>query len=217
MSARHLLDRVQTLAQIGALEAAPEQYAAEVVAELSAELDVRDGALADALRHIDDTCTRVMRIQLEHGADAIPLPTRRVFAATIVSYEHQLPLLCDRVLDVARRARLANPEGLAAVAVDAARATLALRTALRTPVLAAIRDSAEAAVADADRQARDRRLDDSQRKRWSAVRRELEAVAGDAARILTAPFASRLATWPEQIDEPDPQAEPTFADMIEID
>lgn len=217
MSARHILDRVQSLTAIAALEAEPECYAVEVVAELPPDVETRDAALADALRHIDETATRVMRIQLEHGADAIPLPTRRVFAATVVSYEHQLPLLCDRVLDVARRARIASPEGVAAAAVDGARATLALRTALRTPLLAAIRDSAAAAIADADRQARDRTLDDVQRKRWSAVRRELEAVASDAARILTAAFGARVAAWPEQIDEPDPQAEPTFADMIEID
>jgi len=217
VSARLVLDRVQSLAAIEALEAQPEHYAAEVVAELSPELEARDAALADALRHIDETCARAMRIRLEHAADAIPLPTRRVFASTIVSYEHQLPLLGERVLDVAHRARIANPETLATAAVDAARATLALRTALRAPMLAAIRDAATGAIAEPDRQARDRRLDDAQRKRWSAVRRELEAVAGDPARILTASFAVRVAAWPEQLDEPDPQGEPTFADMIELD
>ena len=72
------------------------------------------------------------------------------------------------------------------------------------------------AADEADARARDRKLDDAVRKKWSAWRRELEAVASDPMRV-TSPIATRLASWPEQIDEPAPEAEVTFADMIEID
>jgi hypothetical protein len=101
--------------------------------------------------------------------------------------------------------------------VDAARATLALREALRGEVLALIRERATAAIPDADRCARDRHLGEAQRKRWSAARRDLEVIAGDPTRILAAPMAARLAAWPEQLDEPAPEPEVSFADMIELD
>ena len=71
--------------------------------------------------------------------------------------------------------------------------------------------------APADKRARDRTLDDATRKRASAVRRELEALAADPTRFASGPWATRIALHPEQIDEPDPAAEPTFADMIELD
>jgi hypothetical protein len=89
--------------------------------------------------------------------------------------------------------------------------------ALRTDVLALIRELATAAIEAADLRARDRKLDDAERKRWSAIRRDLEAVAADPTRVRAAPMAVRVAALPEQLDEPGPEAEVSFADMIELD
>jgi hypothetical protein len=94
---------------------------------------------------------------------------------------------------------------------------LALRAAVRAGVLALIRDLAHAAAPDADRRARDRNLDEPVRRRWSAVRRDLEAVAADPARVLAGAMPARLAALPDQLDEPDPEREVTFADMLELD
>ena len=49
------------------------------------------------------------------------------------------------------------------------------------------------------------------------MRRDLEQLAGDPATIVAASFTARIAAWPEQLDEPDPGPEVTFADMIELD
>ena len=220
MTSAQLLDRVQTLAAVDALDA--NEYATLLAAELPqvaslADLEARDAQLAAALAAIDATIQRVMRIRLEHVADMLPAPTRRVFATTIASYANQLALLGDRVRDVATRSRLPDPSGLADAVVEAARTTLASREALAGCVLALIARLAAAAMPDANARARSRDLDDAQRKRWSAARRELEALAADPARAATAPFATRLAAWPEQLDEPEPGAEVTFADMIELD
>jgi hypothetical protein len=211
------LDHVQSLAAIEALP--PEAYAAEVAAALPADLEARDAALAAALAHIDATAIRIMRIRLDHALandTSIGAPTRRVFAQTVVAYVADLDLLARRALDVAARGGAGDPAGAAQLVVDAARATLVQREALSSPVLSLVRDLAAASVADADRRARDRTLDDAQRRRWSAIRRELEALAADPARVAT-PFAQRLATWPAQLDEPAPEAEPTFAELLELD
>jgi hypothetical protein len=212
------LDHVQSLAAIDAL--VPDTYAAEVAAALPADVEACDAALAAALAHIDATAARIMRIRLDHALAAdtsIAPPTRKVFAQTVVAYVNDLDLLARRALDVAARGGARDPAAAAQLVVDAARATLALREALRGPVLALVRARAAAAAADADRRARDRTLDEPQRRRWSAVRRELEAVAADAARVTTAPFAVRVASWPAQLDEPAPEPEPTLAELIELD
>ncbi|MBC7975898.1 MAG: hypothetical protein H7138_13075 [Myxococcales bacterium] len=49
------------------------------------------------------------------------------------------------------------------------------------------------------------------------MRRELEALVQDPARIASAAMTTRVAAWPVQIDEPAPEPERTFADMIEMD
>jgi len=202
VSADHFLDRVHSLAAIEALD--PAGYAD--LLEPPEQFD--DAFWAAALERIDAFATRVMKIRLEH-ADDLPAPTRKVFAQTIVAYANNLPLLAERAQHVAR--------GEAAErVVEAARATLALREAIRTPVLERIRSAASAAAPEADRRARDRKLDDKQRKQWSAMRRELEAVAEDPARVM-APLEQRLATHEELIDEPEPEREPTLAELIELD
>jgi hypothetical protein len=214
------LDRVHSLPSIAALEADPSAYATALAAELPAELEARDAALAGALRHVDDTATRVMRILLDHalaGDTSIAAPTRKVFASTVTGYAGNVALLEERVRDLAARGRAADPEAVARAAGDAARRTLALRAAVRDHVLALIREHATAAIPDADRRARDRELDERARKRWSAVRRDLEAIAEEPERVLAAPWAARVAAWPEQLDEPAPKPEPTLAELIELD
>lgn len=224
-AAQQLLDQVQSVARIEALEAAPAEYAERVAAELGGgdsldDLAARDAALAQALGQIDAMTERVARIRLEHALAheaSIATPTRKVFATTIAGYAGRLELLEARARDVAARGGAVDPAGVAARVVDQGRAALALRDALRAGLLALIRDLAAAAGPDADRRARDRTLDEAARRRWSAARRELEATASQPERVATGPMPARLASWPEQLDEPDPAHEPTFADMIELD
>ena len=219
-SAQSLLDRVQSLAGIDALAGDPAQYAAQLAAELPDELEARDVAFAAALQRTDELAARVMRIRLEHALasdSSIGAPTRKVFASTITGYANSLGLLADRVRELAVRGRAPAPDQVADAVVDAARATLALRDAVRERVLALIRERAAAALPEVDARARDRHREDAERKRWSAVRRELEAVAAEPARVLAGPWTARIASWPEQIDEPPAEPEVTFADMIELD
>lgn len=207
-----LLDRIQTLAAIEAFD--PASYEPELAfgpAATIAELEQRDAQLTHALVEIDDTMGRFMRIRLDHAADAMAAPTRRVFASTIATYAGKLDLLEDRV----RSTRVAEP--IVQAVLGAARATLELREALRHSVLAQIQQLAAQSIPDADRHARDPHLDDAQRKKWSQVRRDLEVLAVEPDRIAVAPMAKRIAAWPEQLDEPAAQPEVSFADLIELD
>jgi len=220
MSARQLLDQVHSPARIAELEADPDRYAQQLAAELPAELEPRDIELASALGHIDATVARVMRIRLDDvlaNDTSIGPPTRNVFATTIVGYASDLDLLARRVRDIAERGRAADPDRITELVIDSAQASLALRDALRAGVLALIRDLATAAIPEADRQARDRKLDDKPRMRWSAIRRDLEAVAANPEHVRSAPLPARLAALPPQLDEPDPEREPTLAELIELD
>ncbi|MEO7730620.1 MAG: hypothetical protein ABIY55_06575, partial [Kofleriaceae bacterium] len=142
--------------------------------------------------------------------------TRKVFAATIVSYAGRIEVLEARARDIAARSGAAHPGDVADRATEVAAAILALRTDVQLGVLVLVRELAAAAAPDADRHARDRTLDDATRQRWSAMRRELEALALQPARIGAA-LADRLAAWPTQLDEPAAEPERTFADMIEMD
>lgn len=224
-AAQHILDQAYSLAGIAALEAEPAVYVEQLAAELPgaatlAELEARDAALVAALGQIDAMIARAMRIRLDHALasdSSIGAPTRSVFASTITGYAGRLSLLEQRARDVAVRGRAADPDRVAESVVEAARGALALRDALRAGVLAVIRDGARAAIAEADRRARDRRLDEPERRRWSAARRDLEAVAAEPERVLAAPMAARLAALPDQLDEPEPDREPTFADLLELD
>lgn len=224
-AAQYILDQACSLARIAALEADPAVYVERLAAELPAgatlvELEARDAALVAALGQIDAMIARAMRIRLDHALasdSSIGAPTRSVFASTITGYAGRLSLLEQRARDVAVRGRAADPDRVAEAVIEAARASLALRDALRDGVLALIRDGARAAIAEADRRARDRRLDEPERRRWSAARRDLEAVAAEPERVLAAPMAARLGALPDQLDEPEPDREPTFADLLELD
>jgi hypothetical protein len=225
VSSRAVLDQVYSLARIEALEADPGAYASAVAAEIApagslAELEARDHQLAVALAQIDTAMTRVMRVRLDHALasdTSIAPPTRTVFASTIGKYTHDLPLLAQRVCEQATRGGATDPEDVAITVVDAARRTLALREALRAPALALIRSLATATRPDIERNAMDRERSDAERKKWSALRRDVETVIATPTHVSSAPLATRLAALPEQIDEPPPGPEVTFADMIELD
>jgi len=224
-AAQHLLDQVQSLARIAALEADPAAYAERLAGELGdaptlAALEARDARLRDALAQLDTMIERAARIRFDHAlADdtSLPAATRKVFATTIVAYTDRLDLLAARAQDAAARGGSTYPADVAYRIADAARATLTLRLAIRAPVLELVRQLAGAAAPIADRIARDRTLDEPTRRRWSAARRDLETLANEPAGISAAPMPVRLATWPDQLDDPDPGREPTFADMIELD
>jgi hypothetical protein len=224
MSAAHMLDQVQSFARLEALEADPGSYAEQLRRELEdaqalPALEARDGQLGQALAQLDAMIERAARIGLEHALvddTAIAAPTRKVFATTIIGYADRLELLEMRAREVAARGGAADPDAVAARVGEVARRVLALRDALRAGVLAVIREVAAAAASIADRHARDRALDDPMRRRWSAARRELEALATQPERASTS-WSTRLAAWPEQLDEPEVVREPTFADMLELD
>lgn len=223
MSAAHVLDAIHTLAALSALE--PAAYTDAVVAATPkavslAELEARDAYLAAALTRIDDAIGRFMKLRLDHAlADdtSLGVPTRKVFAQTVASYAGDLAGLGTRVRELAARGRSPDPEGVAAAVVEAARATLADRDALRAGVLAHVAGLAVAGVVQADHQARDTTLGEAERKRWSAVRRDCEILAEQPAKILAAGFAARIASWPEQLDEPPPAPEVHPSELIELD
>jgi hypothetical protein len=236
-TARTLLDQVHSLARVSELEANAGAYAEAISDELPAGPDreqpyagalpaheARDHALASALAHIDTTISRVMRIRLDHAlasdpaADAaLAAPTRNVFASTLGKYAHDLSLLAQRVRDTVARAGSRQPDAVAALVVDAAQSTLALRDALRGPVLELVRNVARSALPDAQAAATDRKRDDTERTRWSALRRELETLTARPEQVATAPLAQRLAALPAELDELPPEPDVSFADMIEMD
>ncbi len=217
------LDRAHSLAQLEALD--PASVIAELEAETPdatslSELEARDAGLAAALDAIDVITIRAMKVRLDHALasdGSIGPPTRNVFAQTIITYAGNEPLLSERARDLAARGRAPSPDEVANLVAGAARASLDLREALRGGVLDLVRRLAAAAVALADKHARDGQLDETVRKRWSAARRDLQTIAVDPAAISTAPMSTRMAAWPDQLDEAAPKAEPSLADLIEID
>lgn len=222
-AAQHLLDQLQSISRIEAF--APELYASHLADELPVvetitDLEACDARLRDALTAIDAAIERIARIRIDHAlADDTSLPpaTRKMFATTVLSYEGRWELLAGRAQDAAARGGSIYPADVAYRLTEAARAAIALRGSLRDAVLDVIRTRSAAALPVAAAHARDRRLEEAVRKRWSAARRDLEILADDPARISAAPMPARLASWPDQIDDPDPANEPTFADMIELD
>ncbi len=225
MGARQVLDSLHSLAQLEAFAADPGPYAHALATEVPAadSLDTfaaRDALLTSALADIDAMIARAMRIRIDHDLasdTSIGAPTRKVFATTIVRYAGDLALLAERVREQATKGRAPAPDLVATAVVEAARWVLALRDRLWDDVLALVRTLAAASVEVADRHARDRSVDDRMRKRWSALRRDLEAVVTDPVRIASRPLDERLAAWPEQLDEPAAEPEPTRAELLELD
>ncbi len=224
-SAKQLLDQVQSVARLDALAADPSAYAELVAGELPAgdELDAfeaRDHQLRDALGQLDAMIERAARLGIEHALahdSSIGVPSRKVFATTIVSYAGRLDLLATRARELAARGGASDPDDIATRIFDVARRVLELREAMRSAVLARVQQLAETALIGADGRARDARRDEASRKRWSAVRRDLEMIAQRPEAIAAAPMAKRVAAWPEQLDEPEPEKVPSLAELIELD
>jgi len=200
MTASHVLGQVQSLAHVEAFT--PGDYAEQLAAELAPvttreDIAARDDQLRQAFLLIEDTAIRMMRIRLEHALadDAIAAPTRKVFAQTVADYAGRTDVLATRARDVAARNGARNPEDVADRVVRAAEATLAVRAELYESVLALAARVAAADVPMADAKARDKREAEPPRRLWSAVRRELEAIAARPVRMLEATFAIRLAGW----------------------
>jgi len=222
-STQRLLDELQSLARLEVFD--PGVYLARLDEELGtaatiAELEATDAALREALASIDALAQRAMRIRLDHALAAdssIPVPTRKVFAGTVVAYADDLERLRTRARDISVRAAPASADAVAAVVVDAARATLELRAELGHGVLALARARAESALPLSQAAARDRHADDAVRMRWSAIRRDLEAIVDRPTRIAEAALADRLAALPPLLDEPEPERELTRGELLELD
>jgi hypothetical protein len=225
VDAQRTLDQVYSLAQLEALEREPALYLDRLAAELGGaktldELSARDATWIAALSAIDTMIIRAMKVRLDQALAleaSVPAVTRNVFATTIVQYAGRLELLGQRVHDVAARGGAHHPSDVTDAVLAAARTVLGLRDTLRVGVLELIRARCAADIAEADRHARDRALDDTQRKQWSRARRDLEALAADPSSALAGPWRARLAAYPEQLDDAPAGPELSFADLIELD
>ena len=223
--AQRTLDQVYSLAQLEALEREPALYLDRLAAELGGaqtldELSTRDATWIAALSAIDTMIARAMKVRLDQALAleaSVPAVTRNVFATTIVQYATRLELLGQRVHDVAARGGAHHPSDIADAVLTAARTVLGLRETLRVGVLELIRERSTADIAEADRHARDRALDDAHRKQWSRARRDLEALAADPSGVIAGPWRARLAAYPEQLDDAPAGPELSFADLIELD
>ncbi|HVV86542.1 MAG TPA: hypothetical protein VHE35_25970 [Kofleriaceae bacterium] len=222
-TAQQLLDRVQRLAQLDELDL--DGYADQLRAELDelpattlAELEARDDRLRALLSSFDAFASKAMRIRLEHLAvdwPALTPPFRTLLSTTVSSYVNGLDRLRERVAgSVARH----DPHGalaVAAVVVEAAERSLAVRGALGDLVLGIAGELARASWTLADARARDRSLDDSTRLKWTALRKDLEKLMEHPLRLAEHRFAERqkeLLAGDLVLDE---IPEPSFAELIE--
>ena len=222
-TARELLDAVVTLSRLEELDS--DDYRDRLADEIGghdtseAGLAARDAGLVTALGTIDAFAARAMRIRLEHGYSdepALGASLRATLAATVVDYADDLGRLAQRVALAVQRAAPARTAELATAVVVEAEAALAVRDRLRTTVLGLARTLAAAVLPVPRAAAADRSADDSSRARWSSIRQELEAVVAAPERLAVAPWATRVAAHPP-IDELPTIAEPSFADLIELD
>jgi hypothetical protein len=222
-SAQHLLDAVQSLAQIEAFD--QDAYVDRLVEELGgsesatlAGLEETDARLRAALGAIDAFSNRCMRVRLDHllaGDTSVAPPLRKVLAATVTSYVGDLRLLRERVVMVAGRV---DPRGAASTAdavVATAQRVLDDRVALHERVLEVARRLAGERIPAARKVARDRYAEESVRRKWTAALRDLEATVARPARVAEATWAERVATVGGP-DEPIEEApEPTLGELIE--
>lgn len=223
VSSRDVLDQVYSLAHLEGFNA--NAYAAALGDELGEVttiegLEARDATLRAALEVVDSWTTRAMKLRLDHALamePAVPPVTRNVFSTTIVQYARNVALLAQRVRDVAARGGARDVDAVVRDVIAAANDVIALRDAMRVDVLELARARAKASVAFADARARDERSEDATRKRWSRARRDLEAIARDPSCLVGGAMADRMAALDEQIDEPAPAAEPSIADLLELD
>jgi hypothetical protein len=148
-----------------------------------------------------------MRIRLSHLSDPLPQQLRTLLYSTIVSYEHDAPLLRDRVGPALARIdpRTAGP--LTRQVCDAAASVLAMRAAMRRGVLEAARAHAAAWLPAARTASRDRTQADDEREAWSRTRVDLEQIATRAETIEAGSFADRLKRIAPPVEETTPSEE----------
>lgn len=202
-----------------------ETYLDRLAEELGApgdlsQLEAVDDHLRAALTAIDGLAGRVMRILLDRELgddDAIPTATRKVFSATVLAYRDSLAVLEERARDTASRVNPGSGAALAARVISAAVTTLELHRRLRAAVLTLACDHAAAALALVRQAACDRSSEDATRRHWSAARRDLESIIAQPERVAQLRRRDRLAAFPALLDEPEPQRELTFAELIEMD
>jgi len=220
---QQLLDEVHTAAglarfSIDAFARAVADARADDPRDLEG-LSATDAALRGHLPAIDAFTARVMKIALDVAlADdtALAPAFHTNLAATILRYHDDRDLLRERVAAAAGRAGPTVAAAVADHAVEAAAGAFALRAALYDAVVAVARVWAAAALPVAIAGARDRRGDDSSRARWSVVEQELTALATEPARLVAAPWASRLASF-TPVDHQVIEPEPSFGSLIELD
>ncbi|MEZ4360290.1 MAG: hypothetical protein R3B48_08925 [Kofleriaceae bacterium] len=184
-----------------------------------AELSAVDEHLRAALAALQAFAGRAMRLRLDHVVDdrALPAATRKVFASTVLGYASDLGVLRERVREIVLRTSPMMAADVADAVVGAAVLTLELLARSSAVVFTLARGVAEAVLPHARAAARDRALDDATRQRWSAARRELEALLEQPERLAAAPLAERLAARPAELDEPEPEPERTRAELLELD
>jgi hypothetical protein len=221
--AQHLLDAVQSLAQIDAFDGGA--YIDQLSEELGgsenvswAGLEETDTRLRSALGAIDAFSNRCMRVRLDHllAEDAsVAPPLRKVLAATVTSYAGDLRLMRERVTMVAGRVDPRGAEATADAIVATAQRVLDNRVALHERVLEIARRLATERIPAARKAARDRYAEEPARRKWTAVLRDLEATVERPARVAEATWAERVATVVGP-DEPIEEApELTLGELIE--
>ncbi|MCC6995689.1 MAG: hypothetical protein IT370_13855 [Deltaproteobacteria bacterium] len=216
------LDEVQHLRQLEGLDAGAlfAGLAAEVaepapttLEELGRQLD----ALRDVLAAIDAFAQKAMGIRLTHVLAAAPLPPqlRTLLKSTVLSYQHDLPLLRSRVAAALGRVEPATGAAVTADVMDAADRVLALRTDLRARLFVVAQDVAAARLPAATQAARSRALAQPERQRWAQAAIDLEQLAATPALLAHGTSAERLGLIAPPPDDPEP--EPTRGSLLEID
>lgn len=227
-SAQQQLDEIHRLAQLddfsadGYLRRFAEEITADPVVTID-DLEARDDRLRAGLGAIDGFTQRSMRIRLDTLlASSLAMdhsiggPFRSYLASAVISYDADLGLLRERVVGAAARVDPRGADDTAEVIVEAARAVLATRVALRDALLGLARDLATATLPTALTAARDHGLADAVRLRWSAARRDLALIVEAPARVARHSFAERLKALPAVDEQPEEAPELTRGELIEL-
>jgi hypothetical protein len=223
LEALRLLDEVQHLPQLESFD--PQRFVArageelarmtgETLDDIGAQLDAVGGALVE----IDRFTQKCMGIWLDRALANVPAPPqlRRLFGATIVSYDGNLPLFRSRVADALLRI---DPAAGAAVAElsAAAEQVLGARGSLRAGMFELARRVTETRLPQVDRASRDRGLNEAERLHWRKARVDVAAVAAHPEMLQGASFADRLSRIEPPPEEPAPEPTGSRFSLLEID
>lgn len=216
------LDEVQHLRQLEGLDAGPlfAALAAEVAESAPAtpgDLGQQLDALRDVLPTIDAFAQKAMGIRLTHVLASAPLPPqlRTLLKSTVLSYQHDLPLLRSRVAAALGRVDAATGAAVTADVLDAADRVLALRTDLRARLFVVTQDVAAARLPAATQAARSRALAQPDRQRWAQAAIDLEQLSHTPALLAHGTFTERLGLIAPPPDDPEP--EPTRGSLLDLD